>query len=496
MSEAHHPPQPIACTDAPVAAADVDASCRAPVLLLVTAGTLWLVVGLLLGWLASIKFHAPAFLAGSPWLTYGRIQPAGMNALVYGFGLQAALGVALWMLARLGRTTLARPSTAVMGGLLWNVGVLAGCYAILVGNSTGFELLEMPGYASPLLFVAFAFLGVSALLTFQARRVSELYVSQWFILAALFWFAWIYSTANLLLVFLPVRGVMQALVNWWYLNNLFTVVLGFLGLATVFYFVPKLTRRPLHSYGLALFTFWALALFGPWGGVAPGAPLPAWIPSVSSFFTFLILIPVLAVGINLVKTRAPSGGLPSSYSDAANRGTALAFIRLGTLAWLTFNVITVAVAGRDASSVTQFTWLVRAQAELFVFGFLAMVLFGAIHCIVPALLPRGEICPKMGRFTLWAGVGGTLLTVIPLLVGGVSEGLALNSRPDAGFMDIAHSSLMWLRLSTTGELLLLVSGVCLALNLSRALVCACRACCVPAWKAACAEPASTAEVTP
>ena len=428
MSEANHPPQPFACTDAPVASADVDASCRAPVLLLVTAGTLWLVVGLLLGLLASVKFHTSAFLAGSPWLTYGRIQPAGVNALVYGFGLQAALGVALWMLARLGRTTLACPSTAVMGGLLWNVGVLAGCYAILVGDSTGFELLEMPGYASPVLFVAFAFLSVSALLTFQARRVNELYVSQWFILAALFWFAWIYSTANLLLVFLPVRGVMQALVNWWYLNNLFTVVLGFLGLATVFYFVPKLTQRPLHSYGLALFTFWALALFGPWGGVAPGSPLPAWIPSVSSFFTFLTLIPVLAVAVNLGKTSERSADLRSG-TDSPGRRPTLQFIRFGAFAWLAFNLIAVAVAGRDASFVMHFTWLVRAQTELFLFGFLAMVLFGAIHYIVPALLPCGEICPKIGRFTFWAGVGGTLLTVIPLVVGGVSEGFALTGRP-------------------------------------------------------------------
>ena len=61
----------------------------------------------------------------------------------------------------------------------------------------------MPGYASPVLFVAYTIMGVCALLTFRQRRQPALYVSQWFLLAALFWFPWIYSTAQLLLVFLP-----------------------------------------------------------------------------------------------------------------------------------------------------------------------------------------------------------------------------------------------------------------------------------------------------
>jgi cytochrome c oxidase cbb3-type subunit 1 len=494
MSETSQPPPPVDGTDAPVAPSAIDASCRVPVLLLFAGTAFWLVAGLLLGFLASVKFHSPAFLASSPWLTYGRIQPAGMNALVYGFCLPTAVGVALWMLARLGRTPLVRASTAVMGGLLWNLGVVAGLYGILKGDSTGFELLEMPAYAAPLLFVAFAFLAASAFLTFQARRVTELYVSHWFLIAALFWFAWIFSTANLLLLFRPVRGVMQALVNWWYLNNLLAIVLGFFGLAIIFYFVPKLTRRPLHSYALALFAFWALVLFAPWGGLPPGAPLPAWIPSVSSFFTFLTVIPALAVAVNLGKTLF---GRDAAVRDPAATGNVpLRFMIVGALALLAFTFLGAAMAFREVSSVTHFTWLVRAQTQLFLLGFVTMVLLGAMHYIIPALLPDGEFCPKGARITFLTAVLGALLTVLPLLGGGVREGLALTSRPDAGFMDIAHSSLMWLRVSTTGELLLLLSGLGFAFNFSRALVTACRACCLPAWKAVSSSQPAPAEVTP
>src|SRR5258708_16367447 len=85
----------------PVPVAEIDASLRWPVLLLFVSAVLWLVFGTILALIASIKLHGPGFLNGSAWLTYGRINPAAMNALLYGFASQAGLGVALWLLCRL-----------------------------------------------------------------------------------------------------------------------------------------------------------------------------------------------------------------------------------------------------------------------------------------------------------------------------------------------------------------------------------------------------------
>ena len=126
--------------------------------------------------------------------------------MLYGFCLQAGLGVALWMLARLGRTTLAAPWLVIVGALCWNLGVAAGSLGILTGGSTGFENLEMPAYAASLVFLGYLMMVVWGVLTFHQRRERQLYVSQWFLFAALFWFPWIYSTANLLLLALPGAG--------------------------------------------------------------------------------------------------------------------------------------------------------------------------------------------------------------------------------------------------------------------------------------------------
>src|SRR2546425_1604425 len=334
MSATSFTSQPASSPAAGVPTADIDASCRNPVVFLFAKAAGWLVLGSVFGFIATLKFHKPDLLADSAWLTYGRVQPAAMNSFLYGFAFQAALGAALWIICRLGRTTLVQPGIAVVGAMIWNLGVAIGVVGILAGDSTGYEWLEMPRYASPILFTAYAIIGVCALLTFHHRREPTLYVSQWFLLAALFWFPWIYSTANLLLVFFPARGVLQAVVDWWYIGNLSQIWFGFIGLAAIFYFLPELTGRPLYSNYLAILAFWTLALFGGWCGLHYGAPLPAWMPSLSTVFTVLTVIPLIAVAINLNKT----------FSGAAaelKQSPPLRFVVFGALAYLLAGALTI-----------------------------------------------------------------------------------------------------------------------------------------------------------
>jgi len=82
-------------------AAEIDASCRWPLLLFFTSGVLWLAFGTFLALIASIKLHGPGFLAECPWLTLGRVKPVAMNAALYGFASQAGMGVLVWLMCRL-----------------------------------------------------------------------------------------------------------------------------------------------------------------------------------------------------------------------------------------------------------------------------------------------------------------------------------------------------------------------------------------------------------
>ena len=179
----------------------------------------------------------------------------------------------------------------VVAAKLWHLGVLIGLTGIFSGNSTGFAWLEFPRASSVILFFAYLLLASWAMMNFAARRERELFPSHWFLVAALFWFPWIYSTANLFLVACPVRGVVQFAINSWFANNLLFVWLALVGIGTAFYFLPKFSGRPLQTHYFALFAFWTLVLFGTWCGIPPGAPLPAWMPALSSVAATLTIVP-------------------------------------------------------------------------------------------------------------------------------------------------------------------------------------------------------------
>ena len=64
---------------------NIDASCRVPLLALFSGAALWLVVSSALAVVASLSFHMPDKFGDIPFLTYGRVQPAADDALLYGF---------------------------------------------------------------------------------------------------------------------------------------------------------------------------------------------------------------------------------------------------------------------------------------------------------------------------------------------------------------------------------------------------------------------------
>ena len=79
--------------------AAIDFSCRA-LLLFFAAGAVWLVLGTFLTAWGAIGLHVPQASFGSPIFTVGRIRPAATNALIYGFAIQTALAVLVWINCR------------------------------------------------------------------------------------------------------------------------------------------------------------------------------------------------------------------------------------------------------------------------------------------------------------------------------------------------------------------------------------------------------------
>jgi cytochrome c oxidase cbb3-type subunit 1 len=438
---------------------EIEASCRLPLLGLFGGGVLWLFLGTLFALIASLKFHDPHFLANEPYWTYGRIHAAHRTALLYGFGVPAALGVGLWLLCRLGRALLAGPGVVLIGVIFWNTAVAIGLIAILCGDSTGFDSFEMPGYVTAILFVSYLLIALCGVLTFHRRAEGRLYPSQWFVLGSFFWFPWIFSTASMLLLCMPVRGVMQSSIAWWYAHNFSAIFLGFAGLASIFYFIPKLLGRPLHSHYLAALAFWTLALFGSWGGIPGGAPLPSWIISMGVVGAVLTAVPVLAVAVNLYQTvRHDLAALDAHLT--------LRFTYVALVFWLIAGAQQIVGVLPNVSALTDHTWFSVAHWELFHYGFFALAMFGAMYYIVPRLLDGvgpPAWSPGLVQAHFWPTFFGILISYIALLVGGVGQGFLLND-PKYSFAQVTRGTLMALRASTLGDLCLVVGTIFFLLN--------------------------------
>jgi cytochrome c oxidase cbb3-type subunit 1 len=440
--------------------AQTDASCRV-LLIPIFCSLKWLLVSSLFALVTSVKLHSPAILANCAWLGYGHTRPAGNDAFVYGFASQAGLALMLWLLCRLGRTALVGTAAVGIASVFWNLGVLIGIVGILTGHTTGFDWLEFPRAGSSIMFGSYAVLGVCALLTFRARRLGELYPSQWYILAALFWFPWLYTTARLLLVIAPVRGVMQFAVNAWFANGLFTLWLGSIALALLFYFIPKLTEAPLYSRALAVLGFWSLAAVGGFACLYRGVPLPAWMVSAGMAATVIMLVPLLATLFNLWLTLG---------SAQVQRPSLLGYFKEALVFLALSSVFAVFAAFVPELRLTLFG---EGLEQFALYGFVGLTLFGAIHYVVPRLTGVENsrfVCLNGAMVTI-----GILIYAGAFFAGGIIQQNKLTNGAD--FVEVMNATKMFIRISTLGVLLLIVGNAAILLRVFGMLRQWCRSYC-------------------
>ena len=264
----------------------VDRSIRVPVLFFFGSGVFWLVVASAFYLLSSWQIHTPSAwwaFPGIAWLSFGRAYPAFLNCYIYGWATCAGIGTGIWLLSRLNGVSLRSPLFPVIAGLVWNVGMFSGLFSLLAGGSTGRQLLEFPSSSAFILFLALAMISLWAMTIVCNSKRGTVSISEWYLVGAFLWFAWMYATANITLEIAPAPGVAQAAINWWYVGALVQLWLTPVALGTAYYLIPIISGRPIYSYKLALLGFWGLALFGGWTGMTHviGCPFPAWIVTAS-----------------------------------------------------------------------------------------------------------------------------------------------------------------------------------------------------------------------
>ena len=432
----------------------LDRSGRTPVLWWLSSSIAWLLLGSLFGVIASLKLHIPDWLISDAVLTFGRIRPAHLNVVAYGWASMAGVGVGIWLVPRLFKTALVGGQFATVGAVLWNIGMFAGTVAVLGGLSDGLEWLEFPWQADVFLVLGGALAAVPLLMTVVRRRVHHLYVSAWYLIGALVWFPMLLITAK---VVAPMFiGPEQAILNWWFAHNVLGLWMTPLGLAAAYYLIAKITGSPIYSYTLSLIGFWALALFYSQVGVHHliGGPVPTWLATLSIVTSVMMVIPVVAVAINHHMTVLPKWRMVLTSPT-------LRFVVAGAMMYTFASVQGSIEALREVNQITHFTHYTVAHAHMGVYGFFSFVLFGSIYFILPRLTAWEWPHNWAIEVHFWLVFLGFGIYFWPLSIGGWLQGLAMldASRP---FMESMLLTIPYLQARSLGGSLMTLGHVVFA----------------------------------
>jgi cytochrome c oxidase cbb3-type subunit 1 len=450
--------------------ARIDASCKRPVLVWFAFGLFWLLLGSLLALIASIKMHSPESLFPDlGWLTFGRVRAAHLSSVSLGWGFSMSIAVAVWQMCRLSRCELIYPRIIVASALLWNFAMFLGVGGILAGYGTSVEWLDMPPIVAPFLVTSLGLVAAWTVATFRNRRERHVYVTQWYILGAMFWMPWLYTTAALLIFGVdfsifgtrirmePATGVVQATTNWWFNHNVLGLWVTPIGVGTAYYLIPKVIGRPIYSYYLSVIGFWSLAFFYSWAGMhhLTGGPIPAWMSTASTIGSMMMLIPVGAVAVNHHMT------MKGNFHQLRYSPT-LRFVVFGAVTYTAVSVQGAFESLKAFSEIAHFTHYTVAHAHLGVYGFFTMIMFGATYYIMPRLTGREWASGRLIRIHFWLCAVGIVLYFTALSIGGWYQGLALidSSVP---FIQIVQNTIPYLIARTAAGIMLTIGHIVFAI---------------------------------
>ncbi len=396
--------------------AAIDRSTRFPVMFFFTSAAAWLLVATLLGFVSSLKLRLPGLWDDYSFLGYGRLFPAHLNALVYGWGIQAGVGVLLWLMARLTRNRLNNQPGILVAGHLWNAGVTFAVLTVWFGYGNSLPLLDFPKWVWPFLGASYILIVAGVIPMFRKRRESLVYVSEMYLLGAALWFPWIFITANII-IGKGTAPVMASGVDAWYITNLIYFWMAPIALAVAYYIVPKISGRPIYSYPLAHASFWLLAFLAGWTGFSRfmGGPFPAWMPAVSGAAAIFILLAVLATVFNLMVTL-------KGCSKVWEYSPSLRFTVFGMLMLAVYAVLSALSSTYSFGRDLQFSHFLVGLDMLAIYGFFSMTVFGAIYFIVPRVTGAEWPSGKRIRSHFWFSTYGIITLIVTMLVGGIAQG--------------------------------------------------------------------------
>lgn len=453
-----------------------------PAKLFLYPSIVFLVIGMTVGvFIAFNGFIFPDYFSGE-YIHFGRVRPVHVTTVTLLWLLSVDVGLMLYFIPRLCGVSLWSSKQAIIAGALWWATLIIGCNSFPWGTNFGWEYAELPTWISwvPIKFlfaVAWVMLVVNFFMTIVNRRFEKLYVSLWYSMGTLIWTTFTVIVGNFALNWLP-EGISRVNASWFYVHNLVGLIYTPMGLATAYYFLPKLANTPIYSHRLSMIGFWSIAFFYAWVGTHHmiHGPVSQWLQTTSIVFSIWLFIPVWTVVHNLIATLQQDW---NKYLESA----AIRFLMMGVLFYLITCVQGPIQALRNVNEITSKTDWIIGHSHISLYGTFTFFAIAGLYQAIPTIVNKPLWSTKLADWHFALNLWGSLLFLFALWVGGFLQGLMwanwANGSSYAEFHDnltrlpfvqtVADMRWWWVARGV-GGVIILIANVLFAINLFNTIV--------------------------
>jgi len=381
----------------------------------------WFAFATSVGMIAAGYLIAPDFMANIGFLVFSRIRPIHVNLVLFGFVTQGFLASAFYFVPRLLRAELYSQKLGLAAVLILNLAVIAGLVGLSAGHTQGREYAEFIWPVDMLIVIAFVLIVFNLIMTVKQRKEPVLYVSVWYVLAAVVLTSATYCIGNV--VWRPdsgaLLGIPDAIILWFYGHNVFGLLLTPLSLAVAYYVIPLATRNPLYSHTLSLVGFWALLVVYTHIGTHHllQVPVPTWLKVIAIVDSVAMVIPVMVFVINIWYT--VKGKLGEIHADIGAK-----FVFTGTIFYFFVSIQGSMMSLPQVQRVTHFNNWVVGHAHVGVLGFAAMTALGGLYYVLPKITGKPLYSRFLADLQYWLVLLGVVGFTVVLTIVGLIQGNA------------------------------------------------------------------------
>ncbi len=404
---------------------------------------IFLLVALLAGLFYSLQFENAYPFKGISWLSPGRVRMLHTNAVAYAWLAFAFIGLLHYIIPKLTGQRVWSPAVSRFVAWGWIAIVAGTVIGILGGTAQALEWGETPAWLDPFIVVVYLFMAANFIVPVIKSKQKHLYVSTWYIVAALVWTGLNYVMGNFLTEYVA-RGTGGAALTSMFIHNLVGLFVTPIGIASMYYLIPLVLNKPIYSHSLSLIGFWGLAFFYPLNSTHHYifSPIPMWAQYAGIVASVGVHVVVYTVVYNFWMTFRGEGA-------QLGRNIPYSWIMAGTFFYLVTCIQCAFHVTLTFQAIIHFTDWVVAHAHMVLFGTFSFWTIAFVYYLIPKVWHRRLYSRSLAQWHFWLSFLGLLIMFISLTAAGLVQGYMWKSM--APFIDSVRASTpFWLTRSLAG----------------------------------------------